>query len=114
MPSGLVERLFTRLQAMYGNRLSVAWGDADPEDVKRVWGQALGAITPRELSRGIEGCMQLDWPPSLPEFVRLCTAKPEPRPAIHRPALPAPGRTYTQAKADAAIAQMRAILGGAR
>jgi len=68
----LVDRLFARLGAFYGARFADMWRDADPVELKRVWAEELAGFSPEELARGIDGCRTRDWPPTLPEFLRLC------------------------------------------
>lgn len=68
----LVDRLFARLGAFYGARFADMWRDADPVELKRIWAEELAGFTPEEIARGIDGCRTRDWPPTLPEFLRLC------------------------------------------
>lgn len=74
--SAWIDRLFDRMAAMYGARFADMWGGLDLSSVKSVWREELSDMSPDEISRGVAACRTRDWPPTLPEFVKLC------RPAI--------------------------------
>jgi hypothetical protein len=76
LPSEWVERIFTRLSAMFGDKLARMWAGLDPEDVKVEWAEALGGFTGTEILVGLNSARALTWPPTLGEFMRLC--RPEP------------------------------------
>lgn len=71
-----IEKLFERLSAYYGARFADMWRGCDLEGVKQVWATELGDCTREEIARGVAACRTRDWPPTLPEFLKLC------RPAI--------------------------------
>lgn len=72
LPEPWIERLFMRFSAMYGAKFADAWRGCNIADVKAVWGEALGGYSREELSAGVAKCLQRDWPPTLPEFLKLC------------------------------------------
>ena len=72
LPEEWIERLFARFEAMYGAKFADAWKGCDLRNVKIVWAETLGSLSRDELSAGIAGCMTREWPPTLPEFVKLC------------------------------------------
>jgi hypothetical protein len=76
LPSEWVERIFTRLSAMYGDKLARMWAGLDPEAVKAEWAEALGGFTGTEILVGLNSARSLTWPPTLGEFMALC--RPEP------------------------------------
>jgi hypothetical protein len=57
---------------MYGARFADAWKGCDLRNVKSVWAETLGSLSRDELARGVAGCMGREWPPTLPEFVKMC------------------------------------------
>lgn len=69
-----VARVHTLMAAWYGSRYSAMWQDAKPDAVRAEWARALMAdrYTVQEVERGVAACKTLDWPPSLPEFLKLC------------------------------------------
>lgn len=76
VPLSWIEKLFERLSAYYGARFADMWRGCDLEGVKQVWAMELGDCTRAEIARGVSACKTRDWPPTLPEFLKLC------RPAI--------------------------------
>lgn len=76
LPEHWIERLFARFEAMYGARFADAWKGCDLKNVKVVWAESLGTYSRDELAAGVAGCMAKDWPPTLPEFLRLCRQPP--------------------------------------
>lgn len=72
LPSGWVERLFTRLATMYGNKFLDMWKGLDLQAVKTAWGEDLAGYTADELKRGLDWCKTKDWPPTLPAFMTAC------------------------------------------
>jgi hypothetical protein len=56
----------------YGKKFSDQWGGADPEPLKLHWAQRLVDLTGDELKRGVSLLETKDWPPSLPEFRKMC------------------------------------------
>lgn len=67
-----IERLFERMAGLYGARFADAWRGVDPERVKRTWGEELAGFTGDEIARGVTALKTRDWPPTLPEFAKLC------------------------------------------
>lgn len=116
LPAALIERLFSRLIAIYGTqKIAPMWAGADLDEVKAVWAQDLGRFEPPTIGAGIQALIDSgsQWPPNLPEFVEICrkcaiereTTKP---PAL---ALPAPGGSYTDDEtARANMARVKAML----
>ena len=72
LPEPWIERLFARFEAMYGARFADAWKGCSIAHVKAVWAEDLGGFSRDELAAGIAGCRSRDWPPTLPEFMKLC------------------------------------------
>ena len=72
LPEPWIERLFARFEAMYGARFADAWKGCSIAHVKAVWAEDLGGVSRDELAAGIAGCRSRDWPPTLPEFMKLC------------------------------------------
>ena len=72
LPESWIERLFARFEAIYGARFADAWKSCDLHNVKSVWAECLGGYSREELAAGVARCLTRDWPPTLPEFLRLC------------------------------------------
>lgn len=72
LPSAWINRLFTRLAMMYGNKFSDMWRGLDTEEIKQAWAEDLAGYSADELKRGLDWCKSQTWPPTLPEFMTSC------------------------------------------
>lgn len=72
LPDPWIDRLFARFEAMYGAKFADAWRGCNIAHVKTVWADSLGGCSRDELAAGVAKCMERDWPPTLPEFLKLC------------------------------------------
>ena len=105
LPSAWVDRLFSRFVAMYGSqKVGAMWADADRDEVKGVWADALGRYTGETLAAAVRGLIDSgsQWPPTLPEFSEACRVA-----AVNRRdqalALAAPGGAVTTREEAAEI-----------
>lgn len=78
LPSAWIERVFARLTGFYGAKFLQQWAGLNLEAVKAVWAEELAGFSGEELGSGIDACRTRDWPPSLPEFLKLCRPPIEP------------------------------------
>ncbi len=76
-------KLFKFMEACYGNKFLDMWASADLVAVKQVWALTLMTLTRDELMRGRQGLMTRDWPPALPEFVKMCRPGIDPATAFY-------------------------------
>lgn len=67
-----IDRLWERLVSRYGSRFTDMWRGIDPDKLKQAWSEEMAGYTADELRRGLEACKAKDWPPTLPEFLKLC------------------------------------------
>lgn len=74
LPSAWIERLFSRFQAAYGNRLQTMWKDADPIEVRALWAEELARYDAQDIKAALEALRfaHTDYPPTLYEFSSLC------------------------------------------
>ena len=72
IPISWVEKLFERMSLLYGTHFADKWKGHDPELIKRLWAEELGYLTRQELAFGASKLSTLEWPPSLPQFLKLC------------------------------------------
>ena len=107
LPAAWVDRLFSRFVAMYGSqKVGAMWADADRDEVKGVWGDALGKYTGDTLASAVRGLIDSgsQWPPTLPEFSEACrVAAVNRRDHAEVPALAAPGASVTTREEAAEI-----------
>jgi hypothetical protein len=78
IPLSWVDRIFARMNAFYGAKLADAWTGSDLDEVKAIWAEELGGYTPEEIRDGVAAMKRRDWPPTLPEFLKLCRPPVEP------------------------------------
>lgn len=90
---------------MYGSqKVGAMWADADRDEVKGVWADALGRYTGETIAAAVRGLIDSgsQWPPTLPEFSEACRVA-----AVNRRdqalALAAPGGTVTTREEAAEI-----------
>lgn len=82
-PKGPGDVVFAELMLLYGARFGQQWAGLTPREIKASWNQRLADFSAAEISRGLEACLGLDWPPTLPEFMRLCRPAISPEAAYH-------------------------------
>ena len=72
-----IKEVWRRMAAIYGHRWVSSFGETDQD---KTWLLGLQDLEPRLLAVGLEACIknrQDGWPPSLPEFRRLCLGLPD-------------------------------------
>lgn len=67
----------------YGKKFTDQWAGADADELLGYWGQQLAGFTGAELKRGLDGLEARDWPPTLPEFKRMCRPPVDPLKAYY-------------------------------
>lgn len=67
-----IEKLFSRLLAIYGDKFAAMWAQADKNEMKMVWADALGGFSADEISSALTKCYEAEWPPNLAQFVGYC------------------------------------------
>lgn len=73
LPQSLVESVWQLMGSMYGHRWTSSFGDSvDPD---RVWAATLAGLDEAQVRHGMRQCVAQghEWPPSAPEFRKLCT-----------------------------------------
>ena len=110
--SDRVERLWKRMQRVYGAKWASQYGDTDDG----TWTTALAEFSEAEVFAGIQACIDSgdEWPPSLPQFRALCRPAPRENAAMYRlpPERQLPHLLTDEARASgrANIAKLRASL----
>lgn len=67
----------------YGGKFSDQWRGVDVAGLKRHWATELGKYTPEQLKAGVARLKTRDWPPTLPEFEKLCQPTIDPMVAYY-------------------------------
>lgn len=78
LPRQWMQRLFDRMAAMYGAKFAEQWRSLDQATMLATWSQALAGYSAEEIRRGLDACLMRDWPPTLPEFLKLCRPPMDP------------------------------------
>lgn len=68
----VVQGIFDQMLLAYGKKFVDSWSAADPDKLADFWTVQLTGYTPREIKRGLAALDARDWPPSLPEFKKMC------------------------------------------
>ena len=90
---GLIDRLFARFGAMYGNKFLDMWANVDMGNVKKYWGDELRIFSIEQIGIAVVNLKnktyQTGMPPTLPEFIQLCESARAQKPRIYTaPSLP--------------------------
>lgn len=84
MPNVWIDRLFERFAGRYGRRFLDMWAGLDMAAVKQTWADDLAGFSADEIRAGLDKCKALDWPPSSPEFIKLCRTELSPETAYYQ------------------------------
>lgn len=80
----VVEALHLQQLHSYGKRYTDMWGAVDADKLIASWTAGLRGYTPREIKRGMAALEHREWPPTLPEFRKLCRPPIDPTEAYHQ------------------------------
>jgi len=96
----LIDRLFARFAAMYGNRFADMWAGISIDEVKKCWADELRIFSVDQVGKAVDSLKSNNFPPTLPEFLQYCAQARRDAPRNHevRDALP----DLSDADADAA------------
>lgn len=76
-----MERLWDRMQALYGSRWLLEYGQVTTNGrlatIAEIWATALDGASNGQIAAALRKCLERDKdsPPTLPEFLRLCGAR---------------------------------------
>lgn len=112
LPESWINRLFGRLEGLYGSRFHDLWKGTDLENVKAVWAEKLAGIRgqPEVLKAALDACDDKPWPPTLPEFLELCrnaARRAQPSVAALPPPAPLDRDTASKRAAELGIGKSR-------
>lgn len=83
IPASWVDALFTKMFALYGNKFADMWRDFDIDSIKSTWAQELGKLSRDELTKGVNSLIDQEWPPTLPQFMKICRKDIDPLAAYY-------------------------------
>lgn len=70
--NGEVKRLITKMKALYGRKFTQQWESVLPADLEEMFMLGMSGLTTQEIACGFNALMRHDWPPTVPEFRRMC------------------------------------------
>jgi hypothetical protein len=83
LPESWVEKLFHRMLLDYGKKFTDQWGGADADELIAHWARQMAGYSGDEIGRGLRALDGMSWPPTLPEFKKLCRPPVDPMVAFH-------------------------------
>lgn len=72
LPDSWIEKLFHRMLLSYGKKFTDQWGGAETDELIEHWGLELAGYSGAEIKRGLDALAGKEWPPTLPEFKKMC------------------------------------------
>ena len=77
-----VKALFAKFSARYGTLFADRYAGVPQDVLIAEWGAELAGCSGEDIRRGLDGCRDLKFPPTLPEFLALCRPPIEPHTAF--------------------------------
>lgn len=74
LPESWIEKMFHKMLLDYGKKFTDQWGGADTDELIAHWAREMASYTGAEIKRGLAAMETRDWPPTLPEFKKMCRA----------------------------------------
>lgn len=56
----------------YGKKFTDQWGGTDTSDLIAYWSMEMGGYSGAEIARGLKAMESREWPPTMPEFKKMC------------------------------------------
>jgi hypothetical protein len=78
LPERWIEKMFDKMLLDYGKKFTDQWGGADTGALIAHWSREMASYTGPEIKRGLAAMEGRDWPPTLPEFKKLCRPPVDP------------------------------------
>lgn len=72
IPFTWIDKIFNNLAMMFGHQFKNQWQGYDPIEVRLFWAKELRNFDKDEIATGYAAIKTLDYPPSLPQFLKLC------------------------------------------
>lgn len=82
-PATLGALVVNEMRLMYGAKFAQQWQGLTARELKDSWDQKLVGLDETQVRRGLVACLTREWPPTLPEFVKLCCPWMAPEVAYH-------------------------------
>lgn len=82
LPDEWMAKLFQKLVARYGTLFMDRYQGVPKDVLMQEWAEELAGYSGEEIARGLAGCRDLKFPPTLPEFMSLCRPPIDPHTAF--------------------------------
>lgn len=83
LPESWIERMFDKMLLDYGKKFTDNWAGSDPQRLITHWSNEMASYSGQEIKRGLAAMENRDWPPSLPEFKKMCRPPIDPMVAYY-------------------------------
>lgn len=82
-PTSLGALVVNEMWLMYGSKFAQQWQGLTARELKDAWNQKLEGLNESQVRRGLVACLTQEWPPTLPQFIKLCCPWTVPEVAYH-------------------------------
>jgi hypothetical protein len=82
-PTSLGALVVSEMWLMYGAKFAQQWQGLSARELKDSWNQKLEGLNEAQVRRGLVACLTQEWPPTLPQFIKLCCPWTVPEVAFH-------------------------------
>lgn len=83
LPASWVEKLLHEMLLTYGKKFTDQWTATTTDDLVAYWSVQLAGYSGAEIRAGLDAMTAKDWPPTLPEFKRMCRPPIDPLTAYY-------------------------------
>ena len=83
LPESWIEKMLDEMLLAYGKKFTDQWSGVDSDKLIAYWAREMADFTGPEIRKGLNALSGRDWPPSLPEFKKLCRPPVDPTVAYY-------------------------------
>lgn len=80
-PRSVIEQVLAAMLYTFGKRYTDMWGATESKALAGFWAQQMAGYSDAEIKRGVAALSDREWPPTLPEFKRMCRPPIDPQAA---------------------------------
>ncbi|CAB3854740.1 hypothetical protein LMG26858_01903 [Achromobacter anxifer] len=82
-PTALGALVVNEMLLLYGAKFAQQWQGLTARELKDSWNRKLDGLDEIQVRRGLLACLTQEWPPTLPQFIKLCCPWMVPEVAYH-------------------------------
>ena len=83
LPDSWVEKMLDEMLLSYGKKFIDQWQGVDTDKLVAHWARQMADFTGPEIRKGLDALDTREWPPSLPEFKKMCRTPIDPMVAYY-------------------------------